>query len=654
MKLIKAHIKDFQSIRDTNEFSIDDITCLVGKNEAGKTAILKAIYKINPIIEKDNNFDITDDFPRRDVEDYRQDVENGIRKHAIVSKVTFELENEIEPMINEFGEGVLKSTELILEKGYENKLDFQIQLDEKKAVQNLIIQYKFLSEIQSQLEESDDFETVNEIAKETEQTDDIKKLIAYITPIVKDGFETYVYTKYISAKIPKFMYFDDFFQLNGYENIEALTKREKEKNLKSSDHPLLGLISLARLNTQELTNPNRTQELINKLEGAGNHLTDKILKYWSQNKHIQMRFDVRPARPGDPEGMTTGNNIWSIIYDTRHMVSTNLGYRSRGFVWFFSFLAWYSNIKKENTNIILLLDEPGLSLHAKAQYDLLKYFEKELKPSHQLIYSTHSPFMVDPNNFLRVRIVQDKSIDTNEELTVEETGTKVHSEVLEATKDSLFPLQGALGYDIYQTLFVGPNSLVVEGTSDLLYIQLISSLLNSSGRVSLSSDWVITPVGGSDKIPTFVALLGANNQLNIATLIDFQKKDIQTISNLYKKKLLDKSHVVTFADYVGMEEADIEDLFEPDFYLSLINEEYKKELSKSIKIADLKSKNPRINVKLKDYLQNSPLKNDCEFNHYRPSRYLAEQFHNLSSKISNDTLDKFEKIFIYLNKLIKK
>ena len=185
------------------------------------------------------------------------------------------------------------------------------------------------------------------------------------------------------------------------------------------------------------------------------------------------------------------------------------------------------------------LDEPGLSLHAKAQGDLLRYFEKELKPYHQLIYTTHSPFMVDPAHFDRVRIVQDLSIESDsDDLPEEQQGTKVLTEVLDATPDSLFPLQGALGYEIHQTLFVGPSCLVVEGVSDLLYIQTISALLQKKGGVGLSADWTITPVGGSDKVPTFVALIGAQKHLNVAVLIDYQKKDQQNIENLYKKSYL--------------------------------------------------------------------------------------------------------------------
>src|SRR5690606_38665943 len=121
---------------------------------------------------------------------------------------------------------------------------------------------------------------------------------------------------------------------------------------------------------------------------------------------------------------------WAQIYDQKRWVHTNLGTRSRGFVWFFSFLAWYSKVRKDHSKVILLLDEPGLSLHAKAQEDLLRYFEEELKPFHQLLYSTHSPFMVDSTKFSRVRIVQDKSIESDlddEDLE----GTKVFTDVLE-------------------------------------------------------------------------------------------------------------------------------------------------------------------------------------------------------------------------------
>src|SRR5690606_37060611 len=146
------------------------------------------------------------------------------------------------------------------------------------------------------------------------------------------------------------------------ENIPALAKRKKDGALKPSDYPLLGLLELARLNVEEIQAATRTQDVINKLEGAGNTLGRRVLKYWIQNRHLQTRFDLRPGLEEDPPELRNGMNVYAQIYNTRHMVTTNLGTRSRGFVWFFSFLAWYNQIRQNGENVVLLLDEPGLSL----------------------------------------------------------------------------------------------------------------------------------------------------------------------------------------------------------------------------------------------------------------------------------------------------
>lgn len=652
MILTKVHITKFQSIKDSNEFEIGDITCLVGKNEAGKTSLLKALYRLNPIIKEDASFDITDDYPRTEVEDYRQDVEAGNIDHDKVVKATFEFEEEdLVDLRTDLGEKCLSNNTLTLSKGYDNKTYFTLNLNTAEIFKFLIKENQLTKEVATELNKFGDFVKGNEFLKTVEQTEEVKKLIALFDKINKDGIKKYAYNLYIDGVVPKFLYFDDYYQLTGQENIEALTQRKNQKQLRPSDHPMLGLIDLARLDLSELVNPDRTQSLMNKLEGASNHLSKKILKYWSQNKHLKMSFDVRPGRPGDPEELRSGNNIWAQIYDQKRWVHTNLGTRSRGFVWFFSFLAWYSKVRKDHSKVILLLDEPGLSLHAKAQEDLLRYFEEELKPFHQLIYSTHSPFMVDSTKFSRVRIVQDKSIESDlddEDLE----GTKVFTDVLEASEDSLFPLQGALGYEIYQTLFVGPNILVVEGVSDLLFLQAISSHLNSKGKISLSNEWTITPVGGSDKVPTFVALLGSQKGLKVATLIDIQKKDAQTIENLHRRKLLKKSHVLTFSDFTKSNEADIEDMFDNDFYLGLVNSEYKAQLINPIKIEELNNKIPRIITRIENYLVSNPLKDNIAFNHFRPSRYFNENLSKLAKSLSEETETRFENAFKKLNELL--
>ncbi|MBU0973873.1 MAG: ATP-binding protein [Proteobacteria bacterium] len=656
MKLVTAKITEFQSIRDSNEFEIGNITCLVGKNEAGKTAILRALYRINPIIPDAGNFDVTDDYPRSDVEDYRQDVESGKKTPAIVVKAVFNLEPiEIKNINEDFGVDIFEKTELIITKGYNNKQYIQLFLNSSRIINKILEQGQLPEDLIKKLSVANSLESLNNKIKEliTPETEEhLSRLNLILQEInAKQSFIIYFYDRYLIRLLPKFMYFDEFFIMSGAENIDELKKRVEQNKLCNSDYPLLGLIELARLNLDQLLSPESTEDLINKLEGASNHLSKQVLKYWSQNKHISMKFDVRPGKSGDPNGMQSGTNIWARVHDSRRQVSTLLGSRSRGFVWFFSFLAWFDQQKKKNEPLILLLDEPGLFLHGRAQADLLRYLETELSQNHQVIYTTHSPFMVDSKKFDRVRIVQDRSTDEDGIIPKEQDGTKVITEVLDATEDSLFPLQGALGYDIYQSLFIGPYSLVVEGASDLLFLQIISGYLSSQKRTSLDERWTITPVGGAGKVPAYVSMIGSQKGMVVATLIDIDNKNQQKIDDLFKKKLLSKRNVLTFNEFTKTAEADIEDMFGEDFYLDLINHEYSSELLKPMSLGEISKKPGRILKKIENYLKENPLSSGNQFNHYRQARFLSEH-PDLLSKIPEEALGRFEGAFNKLNILI--
>ena len=654
MKLTKVRITEFQSIQDSTEFEIDDVTCLVGKNEAGKTALLKALYRLNPINAEDGNFNVTNDYPSRTTVRYRKDVKAERRDPAQVVQATYALEqDDIAAVQKVFGSKCLKdeAQTVTLCKGYSNKLAFKgLNVDTEATLSHLVRAAGLPETITENLlaKKAQDMMEIFESA-EYLHTDDSNQLKDKIRRISESSASDLIFDEILRDRIPKFLYFDEYYQMKGQDNLNALKNREAANQLEDSDYPLLGLIDLAGLDLDELINSTRTQDLIAELEAAENELTETILPYWSQNQHLQMEFDIRQALPEDPPGMTSGMNIWALVKNTKYNVSIPLGTRSRGFIWFFSFLAWYSKLRQEDANLILLLDEPGLSLHAKAQGDLLRYFEEELKPHHQLIYTTHSPFMIDPKRFDSVRIVQDLSIESKSgDLSDELQGTKVTTEVLEATADSLFPLQGALGYDLYQTLFIGPNNLVVEGVSDLLYIQTISDLLQEKGKKGLSSDWTITPVGGSNKVPTFVALIGAQSQLNVAVLIDSQRRDQQKIENLYKKKLLKKNQVLTYADFVTSIEADIEDMFDVEFYLQLVNDTFEICLT----AGNLPAGPPRIVKRIEQYMQDNPLPNGKTFNHYRPALYFSMNIESLKSKLDEPQLDRFQKAFDALNALL--
>ena len=142
MKLAKVHITEFQSIHDSNEFEIGDVTCLVGKNEAGKTALLKALYRLNPIVETDGDFNVTYDYPSRNMYDYKHDVETGHREPATVVQATYTLEPADITAVKEiFGSECLKDEKPTLtgKKGYSNELLFnELNIDTDAALQYLI------------------------------------------------------------------------------------------------------------------------------------------------------------------------------------------------------------------------------------------------------------------------------------------------------------------------------------------------------------------------------------------------------------------------------------------------------------------------------------------------------------------------------------
>lgn len=123
------------------------------------------------------------------------------------------------------------------------------------------------------------------------------------------------------------------------------------------------------------------------------------------------------------------------------------------------------------------------------------------------------------------------------------------------------------------------------------------------------------------------------------------------VESLYKKKLLKKSHVLTFADFTGKTEADIEDMFDAGFYIQLVNEEFSSSLAAKLEPDNLTSRAPRILVRLEEYFSTKPLSGGATFNHYRPARFFAEKVAMLS--IPAATLDRFETAFKAVNALLK-
>src|ERR1700691_3010897 len=119
MKLIKIEIENYKLINDSEEFPIRQLTCLVGKNEAGKTATLKALYKLNPIYPE--RFDVTADYPRNKLSAYRRKIQDG-EEHDNVLTTKWELDSsELKILTDSFGIDCFRSNLVEIRMGYDNE-----------------------------------------------------------------------------------------------------------------------------------------------------------------------------------------------------------------------------------------------------------------------------------------------------------------------------------------------------------------------------------------------------------------------------------------------------------------------------------------------------------------------------------------------------
>jgi hypothetical protein len=358
------------------------------------------------------------------------------------------------------------------------------------------------------------------------------------------------------------------------------------------------------------------------------------MKYWSQNRDLELRFDIRPGLLEDPVGMQSGTNLWGHVYNAKQKVRTLLGRRSKGFVWFFSFLAWFSQQKRKKIPLILLLDEPSLYLHGSAQKDLLRFLEDECADGLQVLYSTQSPYMIDPGRMDRVRIVEDRSTNAQQLSLTSREGTQVVTDASQATKESILPLEGALAHSLVQDPHPYPACLFVEGAHDLLFLKAMSRLLTESGKAGLGPRWTIAPIGGSVNIRLAAALSGTGSEGKKAYLLE-NTADIPTT-------LSGQINVHTYSEFADIDPAGIEDLFDGDFYLTLVNAAYESVLNRHLNRKQLSGPGSKIAERVADLVP-------TEFDRLAPAEYLISHDGELRQALEQETLLRFEKMFEALN-----
>lgn len=393
------------------------ITALIGRNEAGKTSVLEALAKANYFNRQEKRFIYNDiyDYPRqkkREMEKAKGIPPVVTLTYRVDSKLADKIECEmlLPPKNSLFSRTTdYKGVSRVLENGFEYSVDgFLSAYAEKKdaAIGKFI---RLLSGVRTR-EEFNRF--LNRIEQEAdgEEMDALKRLEPYFQN--KHGWENplneYVYRVYLLPNIPKFLYYDEYFMLPSRVSIDRLAGNTE---LTDSERTAKALLMLADFDVDKMFQSREFERYKSELEIIQAEFTADFLKYWTSNKELLIEFElIQEEKKEKPDGTKKGFFSWMKggkpkkeyetfleirVRDKKNMVSLPLGNRSRGFNGFFSFWVWFKAIQKERAcPFVLLLDEPGTNLHAGVQKDLMNLM-KDISEQDQIIFTTHSPYMLE-------------------------------------------------------------------------------------------------------------------------------------------------------------------------------------------------------------------------------------------------------------------
>ncbi|WP_260597048.1 AAA family ATPase [Sphingomonas endolithica] len=607
MELKSFRVRNFRSINDSGEIEVSRITALLRRNESGKSNVLRALHSLNPA-DGFKALSPIKDFPRHrrlsecsdntPVVDSTWQLSAFEQKHIAeiwpaaqgVSEVTVGRHYGTKRYVGiDVPEG---SFDLAAIKTDARKIDAAVKAKASKLTDDAKVELErasdaFLAAIGFGLNAAKWAASATPAlaalrqalaTADTELTEaQDQKIVALeeMAEAIPGNEEAHTNARgWIIERIPKFMFLEDYPEIKGQQDITQFLQRKSAGTPTAADVNFEKLCKVAGLSPDQLQTllQQNDQETRGQLANrAGSVVTTAIRKRW-KDRELKVRFNL------------DGQHFETLISDpnSTYDVEVNLDERSRGFQWFFAFYVVFAADTEdgEAEGAILLLDEPGLYLHARSQGDLLRHLEDDF--ANQIVFTTHSPFMVPTHQLDWVRTVN----------IAEEAGTTVSNDPTGDAR-TLFPLQAALGYDLAQSLFIGPNNLVVEGVTDFWVLSAVSAHLNDQGKTGLDERLTITPAGGAQQVHYMVALL-TSEQLKVLVLFDDENDAKATRDDLVKGKLIRSDNVIFASEAFEMppSEADIEDILEPAVYEALVREAYAKELKG--KTRELNAHVPRI------------------------------------------------------------
>ena len=558
MRLRRARIQYYRSIKDSSWFEVEhDKTILVGPNESGKTALLRALEHVSPgpLVK---SLEPLRDYPRSE---YHQFQARTLKpRDVVVAEVEFELDEEDREAVAEISPDFSGCS-----YGYWRRLDnsathFLIGAPERALVGHAKDAMRRLAThaesrqrpaksqaaaVKSASEELD--ELLSDWADNTPMTSrHVEELDAWldsVLPQIDESDEEHTslaqelreaaatscahdqVLSLLQDRRPTLIYFSNYTRVRPVVHLEHLAEAMDTGAVDEADTYNFGnacLLRFLNFSARELSDLGRPPEpsagdpesferyraqLDERdaiLNAASLRLTQQIKEVWQPNTD----------RGGEDSDYTVriraDQQYLKVVVEDSPGVEVELDQRSEGFQWLVSFLiVFFAQASDRLRNAVLLLDEPGLSLHGLKQSEF-RHTLSRLAQSNQLLFTTHSPFMVGPEELDKVRVV---------EMVSRSAGTKVHTGMVAEDPGTLLPLQEALGYSMAQSLFTQKRNLVLQRLTDHWYLEATAELLRAAGVADLDESIELLPASGDGKLVYFATLLHAQ-QVRVAALLD--------------------------------------------------------------------------------------------------------------------------------------
>ena len=592
MKLTKARVQNYRSIHDTGWFDIEsNKTILVGPNEAGKSGVLRALQTIKMPPGEEVELDALRDFPRARF--HEVDDKGDLSKIPVASAV-FALDDIEKAKVAEAAPHLAIATDLHVTSYYDGKTRYSFG-DEVAMWGKYADVEKPLAILKAYLTKEGGDEgashvkaiiawaaglNANSVIRESKgqaldavieaamphldlSDDKIDKAFDAVRAVAR--MEMYTGNAYstISKTMPFFVYFSQYFKVRPRIHLAQLAERQAANDIDEEiDFGNICLLKLLNLSAAELSELGRSSPDRDALGNTRKATDEEIADYQDRLDKRDYRLNAASIRLTTAVSEVWGERrVLDISPDGQYLrvrvvnedgAKVELDQGSEGYRWLVSFyVVFQAQSQGEYKNAILLLDEPGVSLHGLKQKQFRQTVTK-IGASNQTLFTTHSPFMVGSEEMDKVRIVEMKD---------RETGTQVHEDFAVHDPRSLFPLQAHFGYELGQTLFGQHRNLVVEGITDYWYIQGANEAAVDAGVAALDEKVTVVPAGDAGKVVYHATVLHAQ-ELRVAALFDSDSSGQTAAGDEVLTHLLKKKQIIMVADvYTGpVQQPEFEDL----------------------------------------------------------------------------------------------